>query len=98
MLEALGFGTHGTHYGEVTRNMVETSDWLSPFWGFAPKLGQSPLRESPFPKPIFLFWSESFTSRLMGYPTEYSAAHRTASNVCPSLARSCPIPYLQSFY
>ena len=56
-----------THYGEVTRNMVETSDWLSPFWGFRSKVGTEPVAGKPFfSKPIFLFWSEAFTSRLIG--------------------------------
>ena len=56
-----------THYGEVTRNMVETSDWVSPHWGFRSKVGTEPIAGKPFfSKPVFLFWIEAVSAKLVG--------------------------------
>ena len=57
-----------THYGEVTRYMVETHDWVHPWWGYkGEKLGTE---EGPgehfYSKPILIFWMEAATIRVFG--------------------------------
>jgi len=57
-----------THYGEVTRHMVETYDWVNPWWGYARKIGTEPIAGEPFySKPIYIFWAEASFIRLIGY-------------------------------
>jgi 4-amino-4-deoxy-L-arabinose transferase-like glycosyltransferase len=56
-----------THYGAVTTNMVETHDWVSPWWGYKEKIGSHKKQGSFFySKPIFIFWSEAFFCRVFG--------------------------------
>ena len=57
-----------THYGAVTTNMVETYDWVSPWWGYKEKIGTEPQQgEYFFSKPIFIFWSEATVCRFLGH-------------------------------
>lgn len=57
-----------THYGEVTRNMIETFDWVNPWWGYARKIGSEPIAgEWFFSKPIYIFWAECTFIKLIGY-------------------------------
>ena len=57
-----------THYGEVTRNMFETYDWVNPWWGYARKIGQEPISgEWFYSKPIYIFWAELTFLKLIGY-------------------------------
>lgn len=56
-----------THYGEVTRNMVETFDWVNPWWGYQRKIGTEPIGgEWFYSKPIFIFWAECTFVKLIG--------------------------------
>lgn len=56
-----------THYGEVTRNMVETFDWVNPWWGYQRKIGSEPIGgEWFYSKPIFIFWAECTFIKLIG--------------------------------
>ena len=56
-----------THYGEVTRNMVESYDWVAPWWGFKQKIGTEAQEGQPFfSKPVFIFWSEAVFVKLIG--------------------------------
>ncbi|MSQ82883.1 MAG: hypothetical protein EXR77_08195 [Myxococcales bacterium] len=57
-----------THYGEVTRNMIETFDWVNPWWGYARKIGTEPIAgEWFYSKPIYIFWAECSFIKLIGY-------------------------------
>ena len=57
-----------THYGEVTRNMVESYDWISPYWGYRTKIGQKGQQGAYFySKPIMIFWGEAASVRLIGF-------------------------------
>lgn len=57
-----------THYGEVTRNMVESFDWISPWWGYRAKIGPQGQQGSYFySKPILIFWGEALSVRLIGF-------------------------------
>ncbi len=57
-----------THYGAVTTEMLETYDWVSPWWGWRGKLGGEAANEAGgfYSKPIFIFWSEALISRVIG--------------------------------
>jgi 4-amino-4-deoxy-L-arabinose transferase-like glycosyltransferase len=56
-----------THYGEVTRNMVETFDWVNPWWGYQRKIGAEPIAgEWFYSKPIYIFWAECTFVKLIG--------------------------------
>ena len=55
-----------THYGAVTTEMVETYDWISPWWGAKTKVGDELQGEPFYSKPIFIFWSEAMMARLIG--------------------------------
>ncbi len=56
-----------THYGEVTRNMVETFDWVNPWWGYQRKIGSEPIGgEWFYSKPIYIFWAECTFIKLIG--------------------------------
>ncbi len=57
-----------THYGAVTTEMLETTDWISPWWGSKLKIGDELQSEAgPFySKPILIFWTEAMMSRLIG--------------------------------
>jgi 4-amino-4-deoxy-L-arabinose transferase-like glycosyltransferase len=56
-----------THYGAVTTNMLETYDWVSPWWGYKEQIGTEPQQGNHFfSKPIFIFWSEAVFAKLMG--------------------------------
>lgn len=56
-----------THYGAVTTHMVESYDWVSPWWGYKEKIGTHKRQGNYFfSKPIFIFWSEAFFCRIFG--------------------------------
>jgi len=56
-----------THYGEVTRNMIETYDWVSPWWGFKEQIGTERINgDWFFSKPIYTFWAEATFVKLLG--------------------------------
>ncbi len=56
-----------THYGTVTTEMLDTYDWISPWWGYRGKIGSEPTQGKNFySKPIFIFWSEAIASRMIG--------------------------------
>ena len=56
-----------THYGAVTTNMVETYDWVSPWWGYKEAIGCEPQQgKFFFSKPIFTFWTEAFFCHVLG--------------------------------
>ena len=56
-----------THYGEVARNMLESYDWVNPWWGYRQKIGSEPVAGSWFySKPIWIFWSEVTFLKLIG--------------------------------
>ena len=55
-----------THYGSVTTEMVETFDWISPWWGAKHKVGDELQGEPFYSKPVFIFWSEAIMARLIG--------------------------------
>ncbi len=56
-----------THYGEVTRNMIETYDWVSPWWGFKEQIGTERINgDWFFSKPIYTFWAEATFVKLFG--------------------------------
>ncbi|MFT7626288.1 MAG: 4-amino-4-deoxy-L-arabinose transferase-like glycosyltransferase, partial [Myxococcota bacterium] len=57
-----------THYGEVTRYMLETGDWVHPWWGYkGAKLGdEKGPGEHFYSKPILLFWMEAATIKTIG--------------------------------
>jgi 4-amino-4-deoxy-L-arabinose transferase-like glycosyltransferase len=56
-----------THYGEVARNMLETYDWVNPWWGYARKIGTEPIGgEWFYSKPIYIFWAELTFLKLIG--------------------------------
>jgi 4-amino-4-deoxy-L-arabinose transferase-like glycosyltransferase/cyclophilin family peptidyl-prolyl cis-trans isomerase len=55
-----------THYGAVTTNMVETYDWVSPWWGYKEKIGPDKQGKPFYSKPVFIFWSEAMMSQLIG--------------------------------
>lgn len=56
-----------THYGEVSRSMVESYDWVAPWWGFKQKIGTEAQEGQPFfSKPVFIFWSEAVFVKLIG--------------------------------
>ncbi len=55
------------HYGEVTRNMVESYDWVNPWWGYKIQIGSEPRGGNWFySKPIWIFWSEATFVKLIG--------------------------------
>jgi len=56
-----------THYGEVTRNMVETHDWVSPYWGYHGKIGPKKQGAPFFSKPILIFWTEATAIKALGF-------------------------------
>lgn len=57
-----------THYGAVTTNMVETYDWISPWWGYKEQIGTEPRQGNYFfSKPIWIFWAEASMVRLVGH-------------------------------
>jgi len=58
-----------THYGEVTRNMVETHDWVSPRWGYEGRpVGEPPAEKGPFfSKPVLIFWAQAISVRFFGF-------------------------------
>ena len=56
-----------THYGAVTTHMIESHDWTSPWWGYPEVIGSEPRQGNHFfSKPIFIFWTEAMTSRVLG--------------------------------
>ncbi len=56
-----------THYGEVTRNMIETYDWIAPWWGFKEQIGTERINgDWFFSKPIYTFWAEAVSARIFG--------------------------------
>ena len=75
-----GLGSFGlwdpweTHYGEVTRNMIESRNWIDTRWGYgccepSPMwVGERPAETGPFmSKPILIFWSEAISVKFFGY-------------------------------
>ena len=66
-----GYGLYDpweTHYGEVARNMVETGNYIDPFWG-APWDVNGVKRERAgfYSKPPLTMWLMSAGMNLMGY-------------------------------
>jgi 4-amino-4-deoxy-L-arabinose transferase-like glycosyltransferase len=69
-----GLGSYGlydpweTHYGEVSRNMVESSDYVDPWWGspWDPN-GVKREREGFYSKPPLIMWMTSAGMNLFGY-------------------------------
>ncbi len=57
-----------THYGTVTNEMLETYDWISPWWGWKGKIGDDAANEAGgfYSKPIFIFWAEASAARMIG--------------------------------
>jgi len=56
-----------THYGEVARNMLESYDWINPWWGYRTKIGTEAVAGNWFySKPIWIFWSELVFLKLIG--------------------------------
>ena len=56
-----------THYGEVARNMLESYDWVNPWWGYKTKIGSENVAGNWFySKPIWIFWSEVVFLKLIG--------------------------------
>lgn len=56
-----------THYGEVTRYMVETWDWVNPWWGYKTKIGSEGIAgEWFYSKPVYIFWAEATFIKLIG--------------------------------
>ncbi|MCB9728061.1 MAG: glycosyltransferase family 39 protein [Deltaproteobacteria bacterium] len=56
-----------THYGAVTTEMLETHEWVSPWWGYKGQIGSEPKQGEPFySKPVFTFWTEAMFSSLIG--------------------------------
>lgn len=56
-----------THYGEVTRYMIETWDWVNPWWGYKQKIGNEPIGgEWFYSKPVYIFWAEATFIKLIG--------------------------------
>ncbi len=56
-----------THYGAVTTNMVETYDWISPWWGYKEKIGTEKRQGNYFfSKPVLIFWTEALASNFFG--------------------------------
>lgn len=56
-----------THYGAVTTDMVETYDWVSPWWGYKEQIGTEAKQGNFFfSKPILIFWTEAMCCRLFG--------------------------------
>lgn len=55
-----------THYGAVTTEMLETYDWISPWWGYRNAVGGETQGEPFYSKPIFIFWSEAMIARVIG--------------------------------
>ncbi len=56
-----------THYGEVSRNMIETYDWVEPWWGFKEQIGTERVNgDWFFSKPIYTFWSETTSIKVFG--------------------------------
>ncbi len=56
-----------THYGEVARNMLESYDWVNPWWGYRHQIGSEPVAGNWFySKPIFIFWSEVVLLKTIG--------------------------------
>ena len=57
-----------THYGEVTRTMYETYDWVNPWWGYRTQIGTEPSGgEWFYSKPVYIFWSELTFLKLIGF-------------------------------
>jgi len=56
-----------THYGEVTRYMIETWDWVNPWWGYKQKIGTEGIAgEWFYSKPVYIFWAEATFIKLIG--------------------------------
>ena len=56
-----------THYGEVARNMLESYDWVNPWWGYKTKIGSEAVAGKWFySKPIYIFWATVSFTKLIG--------------------------------
>ncbi len=56
-----------THYGEVARNMLESYDWLNPWWGYKTKIGSEAVAGKWFySKPIYIFWATVSFMKVIG--------------------------------
>lgn len=55
-----------THYGAVTSEMLETYDWISPWWGYRNAVGGETQGEPFYSKPVFIFWTEAMIARVIG--------------------------------
>ncbi len=55
------------HYGEVSRGMFESYDWVNPWWGYKTQIGSEPRGGNWFySKPVWIFWSEATFLKLIG--------------------------------
>ena len=55
-----------THYGAVTTEMIESYNWVEPWWGYKHKIGPDKQGKPFYSKPIFIFWSEAMISQVIG--------------------------------
>ncbi|PKN57624.1 MAG: hypothetical protein CVU56_10090 [Deltaproteobacteria bacterium HGW-Deltaproteobacteria-14] len=55
-----------THYGAVSTEMLDTYDWVSPWWGYREKIGDKQQGSFFYSKPVFIFWTEAIASRVIG--------------------------------
>lgn len=55
-----------THYGEVTRDMVEHNRGISTYWGSPTQVGTKKQGKWFWSKPIYIFWSEKLFIHAIG--------------------------------
>ena len=55
-----------THYGAVTTEMIESYNWVEPWWGYKHKIGPDKQGKPFYSKPVFIFWSEAIVSQIIG--------------------------------
>ena len=55
-----------THYGAVSSEMLDTYDWVNPWWGYREKIGDQQQGADFYSKPVYIFWTEAAISRVIG--------------------------------
>ena len=55
-----------THYGAVTTEMIESYNWVEPWWGYKHKIGPDKQGKPFYSKPVFIFWSEAMIAQVIG--------------------------------